>query len=49
MRVTVIATGFELAQDRNNVRVAPNKTPNRVAQAFQQANQASNDQAAPAP
>ena len=49
MRVTVIATGFELAQDRNTVRVAPNKTPNRMAQAFQQANQASNDQAAPAP
>lgn len=25
MRVTVIATGFELAEDRNNVKVAPNK------------------------
>ena len=45
MRVTVIATGFELAEDRNSVRVAPN----RVAQAFQQANQADNEQAAPIP
>lgn len=25
IRVTVIATGFDLAEDRNNVRVAPNK------------------------
>ena len=49
MRVTVIATGFELAQDRNSVRVAPNKAPNRVAQATQQANQANNEQAVPAP
>ena len=45
MRVTVIATGFELAEDRNSVRVAPN----RVAQAFQQANQADNEQAAHIP
>lgn len=45
MRVTVIATGFELAEDRNSVRVAPN----RVAQAFQQANQADNEQAGSIP
>ena len=45
MRVTVIATGFVLAEDRNSVRVAPN----RVAQAFQQANQADNEQTAPIP
>ena len=45
MRVTVIATGFELAQDRNSVRVATN----RVAQAFQQPNQADNEQAGPMP
>ncbi|MEC8141051.1 MAG: cell division protein FtsZ [Bacteroidota bacterium] len=45
MRVTVIATGFELAEDRNSARVAPN----RVAQAFQQANQADNEKAAPIP
>ena len=45
MRVTVIATGFELTEDRNSVRVAPN----RVAKAFQQANQANNEQAAPIP
>ena len=45
MRVTVIATGFELAEDRNSVRVAPN----RVARAFQEANQAGNEQAGPMP
>ena len=45
MRVTVIATGFELAEDRNSVRVAPN----RVARAFQEANQAGNEQAGSMP
>ena len=45
MRVTVIATGFELAEDRNSVRVAPN----RVAKAFQEANQAGNEQAGSIP
>ena len=45
MRVTVIATGFELAEDRSSVRVAPN----RVARAFQEANQAGNEQAGPMP
>lgn len=43
MRVTVIATGFELAEDRNNIRVAPNKPQTRVADAFAQAQTAAQE------
>ena len=46
IRVTVIATGFELAEDRNNIRVAPNKPQTRVADAFVQAQTAAHESGA---